>query len=127
MSNVDSDPMALEPLSYGDRRSAAAERVEHHVPLVAAGLDDTVQECLGFLRRVAKPFLGPGRDRIDVNPIVRQGSCLELIKEPFQTRCATGLLGPVDQAGFIQLILKDGKREEYYPLFTNTIETYKKV
>ena len=53
MSDVNADPTALEALRDSDRGSGPAERIEHQLLLVAAGLDDAFQKCLGLLRRIA--------------------------------------------------------------------------
>ena len=58
MGDVDADPAAAQLLGGGDGRAAAAERVEHHVAGVAAGLDDALQQGEGFLGGVAEPFSG---------------------------------------------------------------------
>ena len=48
MGHVDADPAAFQLVRGGDGRAAAAERVEHKVAGVAAGLDDALQEASGF-------------------------------------------------------------------------------
>ena len=56
VGNVDADPAAVEPFRRGHRCTTPAERVQHHVALVAAGPDDALQQCFGFLRGVAEAF-----------------------------------------------------------------------
>ena len=54
MGDVDADPLAVEPLGHGDGRAATAERIEHHVALVAACLDDPFEQGFGLLRGVTQ-------------------------------------------------------------------------
>ena len=54
VGDVDADPAPAQLLRGRDRGAAAAERVEHHVAGVAAGLDDALQEGKGLLGGVAE-------------------------------------------------------------------------
>ena len=56
MCNVDADPAPPKPLRNGDRRPAPAERIENDIALVAAGLDDALQQRLRLLGGVAEAF-----------------------------------------------------------------------
>ena len=47
--DVYANPAAVEALGGGDGGAAAAEGVQHHVALVAAGADDAFQQGLGLL------------------------------------------------------------------------------
>ena len=58
IGDVNSDPFPAESLGHRDGRAAATERVEHHVALVAARLDDALQQGFRLLRGVAKTFGG---------------------------------------------------------------------
>jgi len=42
MRNVNPDPLPVESLRDGHRRAAAAKGIEHHVALVAAGVQDAL-------------------------------------------------------------------------------------
>ena len=58
--HINADPVAAEFLGGVNRRAAAAERVEHHVAGIAAGLDDPLQQRHRLLRRssrIAQPFM----------------------------------------------------------------------
>ena len=59
MRDVDADPAALQTLGDGDRRPAPAERVEDDIALVAAGLDDALQEGFWLLGGVAQSLVVP--------------------------------------------------------------------
>jgi hypothetical protein len=54
MGHVDPDPAVFQFLRGGDGRAAAAERVEHPIAGVAAGLDDALQESEWLLGGVAE-------------------------------------------------------------------------
>ena len=54
--DVDSDPPATQPVRGHDGGAAAAEGVQHHVPLVGGGPDNALQQRLRLLGRVAKVF-----------------------------------------------------------------------
>jgi hypothetical protein len=43
VSHVDADPLPSELLRGMDRRTAAAERIEHHVAFVGRGGDDAFE------------------------------------------------------------------------------------
>ena len=58
LRHVNADPVAAEFLGGVNGRAAAAERVQHHVAGIAAGLDDPLQQRHRLLRRVAETFLG---------------------------------------------------------------------
>ena len=70
LRHVNADPVAAEFLGGVNRRAAAAERVQHHVAGIAAGLDDPLQQRHGLLRRVAETFGGAGIHRLNVSPNV---------------------------------------------------------
>ena len=86
MGHVDADPAALQLVRGGDGRAAAAERVEHKVAGVAAGLDDALQEGEGLLGGVAETFLRLGVDRRNVRPDITKWSSTLFVKIAFQLR-----------------------------------------
>ena len=51
--DVYANPAAVEALGGGDRSSAAAERVEHDIALVAGCTDDAFEQGFGLLSGVA--------------------------------------------------------------------------
>ena len=54
--DVDAYPFAPELLGRVDRRTATAERIDHHVARVAAGPNDAFKQGYGLLRGVAEIF-----------------------------------------------------------------------
>ena len=52
-----SHPTSVSFLGGFNYCSAAAKRIKHHISLIAAGLDDAIQEGQLLLCRVADPFL----------------------------------------------------------------------
>ena len=76
-------PLAPQPLGDRDRCAAAAERVEHHVALVAACHDDALQQRLRLLRGVVKSFIA--QNRRNIVPQILQGNSGHLVCELHQT------------------------------------------
>ena len=58
VGDVNADPAAVQALGHGHGGAAAAEGVEHQVALVAAGVDDALQQGLGLLGGVAEALGG---------------------------------------------------------------------
>lgn len=67
MGDVNADPSAVELLSRCNGCAASGKGVKNKVALVAAGLDDALKECKGFLGGVAEALTGCGCD-CDVRP-----------------------------------------------------------
>jgi hypothetical protein len=79
--DVDSNPASPEAFGRLDGGAAAAERVEHKVPLVAARRDNALQESHRLLRRIAEPLFRP-RVQADVRPDVLQRHAGLLVQVP---------------------------------------------
>ncbi len=54
VGDVDPDPAAAQLLGGGDGGAAAAERIEHHIAGVAAGLHDALEQRQRLLGGVAE-------------------------------------------------------------------------
>src|SRR5437588_1798172 len=72
IGDVYPDPPPFETLCDRRTGATAAVGVEHHIALVAARLDDALEERFGFLRRVTQTFLAldPAQHRNIVPPIL---------------------------------------------------------
>jgi hypothetical protein len=68
IGDVGPDPAALQPLCDSDGGSAATERVEHHITLIAAGGDDAFEQGFRLLCRGSRDVLCPRRLRLADQP-----------------------------------------------------------
>jgi len=93
--DVDSNPASPEAFGRLDGGAAAAERVEHKVPLVAARRDNALQESHRLLRRPTQALLGLGVDRRDVVPKRVDRLALQLVKKPLALNPPIGIVGNV--------------------------------
>src|SRR5690242_616718 len=64
MCDVYADPPSFEALRHGNRRPAAAERIEHEIALVAACLDNPLEQPLRLLRGIPEALLRRRHDRL---------------------------------------------------------------
>jgi hypothetical protein len=101
--DVDADPSAIVFLRRVDRRTTAAERVEHDVAFFAAGGNDAFEQGKGLLGWVAKPFAADRIYPINVVPDVPDGFALQLIEIPLVLRhCA--VRRPIDAPLLVQFV-----------------------
>ena len=84
ISDVDSNPAALEAFGHGNGRATAAEGIENDIPLVAAGLDDPLEESFWLLRGVAQAFLGARVNRVDICPDISREYARHFVKVALQ-------------------------------------------
>lgn len=74
--DIDANPAALELMDCLKCGGTAAKGVEHHITLVAAGLDDALQQRQRLLRGIAYAFPGLGIDGDNVVPhIIERHTC----------------------------------------------------
>ena len=83
LRHVNADPVATEFLGGVNRRAAAAERIQHHVAGIAAGLDDPLQQRHGLLRRVAETFVRCISNPLNVCPNIANGFSFLLVEKNF--------------------------------------------
>ena len=88
VGDVDTDPAAVEALGGDGGGAAAAEGVEDDVALVAAGVDDALQQGLGLLGGVAEAFLCPSAYRVMSSHQSCNWYSGHFVKIPFVSRCA---------------------------------------
>src|SRR3990172_4858189 len=68
MSNINPNPLPMQTFCYGNRGPTAAKRIKNDIPLFATGVDDALQQSLGFLSRITEPFLCHRIDRVNIFP-----------------------------------------------------------
>ena len=85
MRDVDAYPFAPELLGRVDRRTATAERIDHHVARVAAGPNDAFKQGYGLLRGVAEIFRLGSVQVFNIVPEISNGLPLHFIQIPLVT------------------------------------------
>src|ERR1035437_6397348 len=83
LRHVYADPVPAILLRCVNRRAATAEGVEHEVAGIAAGLDDSLQQCHGLLRWISEAFGGCVSDSLNIRPNVNDWFPFFLVQEHF--------------------------------------------
>ena len=68
MRHINADPLAAQFLRRMNRGAAATKGVKDHIARIGRGGNDALQQGNGFLRGIAKAFLGLGIQWSDISP-----------------------------------------------------------
>ena len=83
---VNAYPAAVKSFGCGDGCATTAEGVQHYVALVAAGVDDALQQGFGLLGRIAEAFPGVCTYGLDITNYVLYWDARIFVSVPFLLR-----------------------------------------
>src|SRR4030095_15013479 len=80
IGNINANPLAFKLLCDNYHSATPAISVKDNITFMAAGLNDTLKECLWFLRRVPKPFFRLAINRRNICPYTAQWNTRRFIQ-----------------------------------------------